>query len=147
QAGDAYETDADHGACARPFIGEHVPTVGAQGQRAVSATGADQVASEGEVGERGAEHDENAQTDLAHLGSLDEAAEGAVDDEDGSEGDEPALERRGEELDLAVPVGMIAIGGTTSEDEAAQGEDGPAPVDARFERLREDGPRPGPPLS
>src|SRR5215469_14479967 len=84
QPGKADETEADHDACARPYIGEYVLTVGDQGERAVSTTGADQVASEGEVDERGAEHDENAQTDLAHLGSLDEAAEGAVDDEDGS---------------------------------------------------------------
>src|SRR5215813_2225587 len=86
-------------------------------------TGAQQVHAEGEVDESGGEHDEDPDPDLTHLGSPDQAAQRAVHDEDGGEGDQPALEGRGEELDLAVPVRMIAVGGTAREDEPAQGED------------------------
>ena len=81
----------------------------------------------------------SAGVQLAHLAPRTRTWHDLVDDEHGGEGDEPALEGRGEELDLAVAVGVVAVGGPAGEDEAAKREHGRHHVDDRLERVGQDG--------
>jgi hypothetical protein len=62
-----------------------------------------------------------------------------VHDDHGREGDQPALEGSREELDLAVAIGMVAIGGAPGEDEAAESEERGHHVDDGLESIRQDG--------
>ena len=78
---------------------------------------------------------------MPDLDTADQALRDLVDDEHGREGDEPALERGREELDLPVAVGMVAVGRASREDEAAQREHRGDHVDDGLERVGQDGGR------
>src|SRR4029453_7024669 len=110
-------------------IGEHVLAVGDQGEGNVAAARAHQIEAEGKIDEGGAEDDQEPESDLTDVGPCHQAAHRLVNDEDGGKGDEAPLEGRREELDLPVPVRVIAIGGAAGEQQAAQSEYGGEHVD------------------
>ena len=116
--------------------------VGHQRERGVRPAGADEIPPEDEVHEPRPQDDQEAGLEPTDLAAADQAQHDLVDDDDGGEGDEPALEGRREELDLAVTVRVIPVGGTPGEDQAAETEDGGHHVDDGLEGVGQDRGRP-----
>ena len=138
QAREAEQQEPDDDSGAGPEIGEHVLAVGDEGEGLVPPPGPHQKPSEREVGESRAEHDEEAGAEIPDLHAVEQTAHGFVEDDDGGERDEPALEGGGEELDLAVTVRVVAVGGSPREHDAANGEHRGHDVDDRLERIGQD---------
>ena len=141
EAGHAHQDEAGDDADARPEIREHVLAVGDEGERAVPPAGPDEEHAEQRVDEARAEHDAKSSLELAHLDAARNGSHDLVDDEDGGEGDEPALEGGGEELDLAVAIRMVAVGRSARKQEAAEGEHRGDHVDDGLQRVGQDGRR------
>src|SRR5207247_2893402 len=126
EPGDARQVDeaeAHHDTRAGQEVGQDVLPVGHERQRPIAAARAHEIPAENEIHETGEEDDEAAHAELADFGPGEEAPADLVHDDHGRERDQPAPERRREELDLAMAIGMVAIGGAPGKDEAADREE------------------------
>ena len=104
----------------------------------VAAPGADEESAEAEVDHPGGAGDGHARDRAGAPRRRGGSSARLVDDHHRGEGDQPAFEGRGEELDLAVAVRVVAVGRPAGEDQAAEGEDGGDHVDDALERVGED---------
>ena len=88
----------------------------------IAADGADQEPSQGCIGDAGSERDSEADVDGPDFRSEKEPERCLVNDHQGGEGDQAALENSGDELDLSVPVGVVAVGRPAGEQKNADAE-------------------------
>ena len=102
-----------------------------------------EVPAEHRVGDAGREREHGAELDGLHLGPAQQVDDRVPDDRDRGESDQAALEDRAEVLDLAVTVGVVAVGRSAGEHQAAEREHRRHDVDDRLERVGQDRGRPG----
>ena len=76
-----------------------------------------------------------AQAKALVLDPVDEALGGLQQDEHGGQGDQATFEGGAEMLDLAVPVGVLFVGGPAGEDHRPQGEQGRHDIHDAFDGI------------
>jgi hypothetical protein len=122
-------------------VGEDVLAVRHQRHRVRPPARPDQRESEPRIDEGEQTEADQARVEMTHLGALPERAGRLHEDQDRRHGDQRALHARGEELHLAVSVGMVAIRWPSGDDQAVEQQRRRHHVDDRLERVREHGGR------
>ncbi len=138
-AGQDHQTEADGHAQAGPEISQDMLTVGDQRRRPMAFASSDEKPTQSRVGEAGRQSDENPEIEFPDLDAEDQPLQRLLDDEQGGEGDQTALEGGGEELDLPVAVRVAAVGWPTGNDQCTKGDHGGHDVDDAFQSVRQNG--------
>ena len=142
-AGEAHEHETDHHARARPEVGDHVLAIGLDRRRMRAAPHPDEEEPEQRVGHPGADHQHEPLVDRHQLMAEPQRFGRLIQDDQRGEGDEPAFEAAGQELDLAVSIRVALVGRAAGECQARECEQCGDDVDDRLERIGEDRRRPG----
>ncbi len=137
----ANRDEARHDSDARDHVREDVTAVGLERERVVPATDADEVGAEKAVREGRRDDDRETDVDVADARAAHDRTQGLDHDQHRGDRDAGPLDAGREELDLSVPVGVVAVRRTRGDHEAREEQRCGHDVDDRFERVGEDGRR------
>ncbi len=136
-AGELDQREADQDARARVDVGQHVLAIRDQRQRVCRAADAQQVVAERRVAERQHAERGDAEAEIVRHRTANQLPDRLDRDQDRRDDDQRALDARGQELDLAVPVRVIPIRRPRRDQHAEDQQRRGGDVDGGFERIRQ----------
>ena len=134
-----HDQQRDQHARAGDGVGEQVFSVGDERDRSAGSSGSDQIKPHPAVDHARQQDQPQADAHLMHARALDHLLDCAFDDDQRGDEDHAALESRGEELGLPVPVRMLLIGRLVRQIKRPRGHQGGDDVDDALQRIGKNG--------